>query len=119
MNKIPKCLTKNSINQHYLKLSKKFTGEKRIIYQNNPKREKTFNVSKHSSNETTGYSLISTKKQSTLPTSSSKKGSLIMSKKVIYIIFIILYYLIYLSIKDFEKNFIKIKYNKFETKYSF
>ena len=85
MNKIPKCITRNSFTRHYLKLTKKLSGENRIINDNIKKQERVLNSSKHLSKENTTYSLISTKKPSTLTTTSSKNNSLIIHKNVTHI----------------------------------
>lgn len=85
MNKIPKCLTRNSIPRHYLKLTKKISKNNRLLNNNKQKRDKSLNSTKNFSKDTTAYSLISTKKPSILTTTSSKKNSLISNKNVIYI----------------------------------
>ena len=95
MNKIPRCITKNQITRHYLKLSKKFFEQNRTINNNTHslKRDKSVNSSNHFSKETTTHSLISTKKPSS---TSSKSNSLILYKKVsIYLYFIFKLFLIY------------------------
>ncbi len=84
MNKIPKCLTRNSITNNYLKLTKKYIGEHRLLNNNKIKREKALNSSKFFSKESIN-SLISTIKPSTLTTTSSRNNSLINKKKVINI----------------------------------
>lgn len=87
MNKIPKCVTRNSFTQNYLKLTKKYTGENRIVNINYPKKLKSINSSKYFSKETTAHSLISTKKPTTISTTSSKNNSLIIHKNVINIFY--------------------------------
>lgn len=84
MNKIPKCLTRNSITNNYLKLTKKYIGEHRLLNNNKIKREKSLNSSKFFSKESIN-SLISTIKPNTLTTTSSRNNSLINKKKVINI----------------------------------
>lgn len=85
MNKIPKCLTRNSFPRHYLKLTKKISKNNRLLNNNKQKRDKSLNSTKNFSKDTTAYSLISTKKPSILTTTSSKNNSLITHKNVIYI----------------------------------
>ena len=92
MNKIPRCITKNQITRHYLKLTKKFFEQNRTINNDNHglQRDKSVNMSNHFSKETketTTHSLISTKKPSS---TSSKNNSLILYKRVsiyLYLIF--------------------------------
>ena len=88
MNKIPKCMTRNFISQPYLKLTKKLTKEAKITNNKYPKQVKSLNTSKHYSKETSAYSLISTKKISTLTTTSSKNNTIIIHKNVRWIIVI-------------------------------
>ena len=93
MNKIPKCNTKNSFTRNYLKLTKKLSVENRIINRKIQKKLKSLNSSKPLSKENSAYSLISTKKTSTLTTTSSKNNSLITHKNVIYIFFYNFYFI--------------------------
>ena len=86
MNKIPKCITRNSITRNYLKLTKKLSVENRIMNHKFQKKQKSLNSSKQLSKENSAYSLISTKKTSTLTTTSSKNNSIIVHKNVIHII---------------------------------
>ena len=86
MNKIPKCITRNSFTRNYLKLTKKLSVEKRIMNHKFQKKQKSLNSSKQLSKENSAYSLISTKKTSTLTTTSSKNNSIIAHKNVIHII---------------------------------
>ena len=90
MNKIPKCLTRNPNTRHYYKLTKKYTGENRLINNNNNiiNRERTLNLSKHFSKESIN-SMISTMKPSILTTTSSRNNSMVIHKKVINIIYFI------------------------------
>lgn len=85
MNKIPKCLTRNSFPRHYLKLAKKISKNSRFLNNNKQMRDKSLNSTKNFSKDTTAYSLISTKKPIILTTTSSKNNSLITHKNVIYI----------------------------------
>jgi len=86
MNKIPKCITRNSFTRNYLKLTKKLSVENRIMNHKFQKKQKSLNSSKQLSKENSAYSLISTKKTSTLTTTSSKNNSIIVHKNVIHII---------------------------------
>jgi hypothetical protein len=86
MNKIPKCITRNSFKRNYLKLTKKLSVENRIMNHKFQKKQKSPNSSKQLSKENSAYSLISTKKTSTLTTTSSKNNSIIVHKNVIHII---------------------------------
>ena len=81
MNKIPRCITKNQITRQYLKLTKKFLEKNKTIYNDSQslKRDKSINSSNHFSKDTTAYSLISTKKQSS---ASSKSNSLLVLKTI-------------------------------------
>ena len=90
MDKIPKCIAKNSFTRNYLKLTKRLTGDKRIIKNNFQRKEKMINMintSKHLSKETTANSLISIKRKSNSTSTSSKNNSLITHKNVIYIFY--------------------------------
>lgn len=82
MNKIPKCNTRNSFTRNYLKLTKKLSVENRIMNRKIQKKLKSLNSSKLLSKENSAYSLISTKKTSTLTTTSSRNNSLITHKNV-------------------------------------
>jgi hypothetical protein len=82
MNKIPKCNTRNSFTRNYLKLTKKLSVENRIMDRKIQKKLKSLNSSKPLSKENSAYSLISTKKTSTLTTTSSRNNSLITHKNV-------------------------------------
>lgn len=82
MNKIPKCNTKNSFTRNYLKLTKKLSVENRIMNRKIQKKLKSLNSNKQLSKENSAYSLISTKKTSTLTTTSSRNNSLITHKNV-------------------------------------
>jgi hypothetical protein len=82
MNKIPKCNTRNSFTRNYLKLTKKLSVENRIMNRKIQKKLKSLNSSKPLSKENSAYSLISTKKTSTLTTTSSRNNSLITHKNV-------------------------------------
>ena len=82
MNKIPKCITRNSFTRNYLKLTKKLSVENRIMNRKIQKKLKSLNSSKPLSKENSAYSLISTKKTSTLTTTSSRNNSLITHKNV-------------------------------------
>lgn len=86
MNKIPKCITRNSFTRNYLKLTKKLSVENRIMNHKFQKKQKSLNSSKQLSKDNSAYSLISTKKTSTLTTTSSKNNSIIVHKNVIHII---------------------------------
>ena len=85
MDKIPKCITRKSFTRHCLKLTGKNTVDNRFININYPKKDKSLNISKQFSKETTANSLISTKKPSTISSTSSKSNSLIIHRNVIYI----------------------------------
>ena len=90
MDKIPKCIAKNSFTRNYLKLTKRLTGDKRIIKNNFQRKEKMINMintSKHLSKETTLNSLISIKRKNNLSSTTSKNNSLIIAKNVIYIFY--------------------------------
>ena len=82
MNKIPKCNTRNTFTRNYLKLTKKLSVENRIMNRKIQKKLKSLNSSKPLSKENSAYSLISTKKTSTLTTTSSRNNSLITHKNV-------------------------------------
>ena len=82
MNKIPKCNTRNSFTRNYLKLTKKLSVENRIMNRKIQKKLKSLNSSKPLSKDNSAYSLISTKKTSTLTTTSSRNNSLITHKNV-------------------------------------
>ena len=90
MDKIPKCIAKNSFTRNYLKLTKRLTRDKRIIKNNFQRKEKMINMintSKHLSKETTANSLISVKRKNNLSSTTSKNNSLIIAKNVIYIFY--------------------------------
>ena len=110
MNKIPRCITKNQIIRHYLKLTKKFFEQNRAINNDNHglQRDKSVNISNHFSKETketTTHSLISTKKPSS---TSSKNNSLILYKRVRTVnqIIYLKYFNRYQRLKKYFNNFV-------------
>ncbi len=82
MNKIPKCKSKNVISRQHLKLTKKYSGDNKLISLQNSKILKHFDSSKHFGKDIKN-SLISSSKPSTFTTASSKNNSLLSNKNVI------------------------------------
>lgn len=94
MNKIPKCKSKNAISRQHLKLTKKYSGENKLINIQNSKILKHFDSSKYFTKNTKNIknSLISSSKPSVFTTASSKNNSVISNQNVIkYILYIILF----------------------------
>ena len=87
MNKIPKCKSKNSNSNQYLKLTKKFYEERKIMNNHQSKIINHFDSSKRVKKEIIN-SIIKSIMPSTITTASSKKNSIISKKNVIYIFYL-------------------------------
>jgi hypothetical protein len=107
MNKIPKCKSKNGISKQNLKLTKKYSGENKII---NIKQSKIINHfdSNKILRKDSKSSIFGNTKPSTISSTSSKNSSLISNQNVIYIyiifIYFPLYFKVYLNQKVPKKN---------------
>ena len=82
MDKIPKCKIKNSISKQNLKLTKKFSGENKILSIHQSKIVKHFDSDKLLKRDSKN-SLITNTKPSTISSASSKNNSLISNQNVI------------------------------------
>lgn len=81
MNKIPKCKSKNGISRQHLKLTKKYSGENKIINLQQSKNFNHFDSNKLFRRDSKN-SIIASTKPSTISTASSKNNSLISNQNV-------------------------------------
>ncbi len=107
MNKIPKCKSKNAISRQHLKLTKKYSGENKIINIKQSKIIKSFESNKQLRKDSKSF-IFGNTKPSTISTSSSKNSSLLSNQNVIYIyitiINILLYIISFINKKVLKKN---------------
>lgn len=81
MNKIPKCKSKKGISRRHLKLTKKYSGENKIIIIHQTKIVNHFDSNKQLMKDSKNSIIISTK-PSTISSASSKNNSLISNQNV-------------------------------------
>ena len=106
MNKIPKCKSKNIISRQHLKLTKKYSGENKIINLHQSKIINQFDSNKLIRKDSKN-SIIASTKQSTISSASSKNSSLASNQNVsIFNIYLIIlpYFIFFLCKKVSKKN---------------